>query len=179
MLVCWHYFESTFIFLLTLTYIFLLLQYLGDIELNLGPQKLEPKSLVCHWTLICLILTRLKAYISVHKYDFICPSETYLDSKIPDSLLEIDWYNLVRADHPNNIKRDGVCLYYKEPLPVRVINLPYFKEALALEMTDNNKKIIVSVIYRSPSQNNSKFDSFLSNLEQLLKDISKCKPTVL
>ena len=115
----------------------------------------------------------------MHKYDFICPSETYLDSKIPDSQLEIDWYNLVRADHPNNIKRDGVCLYYKEPLPVRVINLPYFKEALALEMTDNNKKIIVSVIYRSPSQNNSKFDSFLSNLEQLLKDISKCKPTVL
>ena len=47
----------------------------------------------------------------MHKYDFICLSETYLDSKIPDSLLEIDWYNLVRADHPNNIKRDGVYLY--------------------------------------------------------------------
>ena len=73
---------------------------------------LEPKSLlVCHWNLISLILTQLKAYISMHKYDFICLSETYLDSKIPDSLLEIDWYNLVRADHPNNIKRDGVCLY--------------------------------------------------------------------
>ena len=45
-------------------------------------------------------------------------------------------------------------------------------------MTDNNEKIIVSVIYCSPSQNNSKFDAFLSNLEQLLTDISKCKPTV-
>ena len=45
-------------------------------------------------------------------------------------------------------------------------------------MTDNNKKIIVPIIYRSPSQNNSELDSFLSNLEQLLRDISKCKPTV-
>ena len=45
-------------------------------------------------------------------------------------------------------------------------------------MTDNNKKIILPVIYRSPSQNNPEFDSFLSNLEQLLRDISKCKPTV-
>ena len=106
------------------------------------------------------------------------PSETYLDSTIPDSLLEIDGYNLVRADHPNNIKRGGVCIYYKELLPVRVISLPYIKEALLLGMTDNNKKIIVSVIYCSPSQNSSEFDLFLLNLEQLLRDISKCKPTV-
>ena len=185
LLVCWHYFESAFIFLLTLTYIFLLLQCHGNIELNPGPQKLKPKSLlVCHWNLNSLSahnfskFTQLKAYIPMHKHDFICLLETYLDSTIPDNFLEIDGYNLVRPDHPNNIKRGGVCIYYKESLAVRVISLPDFKEALLLEMTDNNKKIIVSVIYRSPSQNNSEFDSFLSNLERLLKDISKCKPTV-
>ena len=154
LLVCWQYFEYAFIFLLTLTYIFLLLQCHGDIEVNPGPQKLKPKSLlVCHWNLNSLSahnfskLTQLKAYI-------ICLSETCLDSTIPESLLEIDGYNLVRPDHPNNVKRGGVCVYYKELLPVRDISLPYFKEALFLEMTDNNKKIIVSVIYRSPSQNN-------------------------
>ena len=41
-----------------------------------------------------------------------------------NSLLEIDGYNLIRADHPNNTKRGGVCIYYKESLPVRVISLP-------------------------------------------------------
>ena len=45
-------------------------------------------------------------------------------------------------------------------------------------MTDNNKQIIVPVIYRSPSQNNSEFDSFLSNPQQFLRDICKCKSTV-
>ena len=45
-------------------------------------------------------------------------SETYLDSSIPDNLTDIRGYNLVRADHPDNIKRGGVCIYYKESLPV-------------------------------------------------------------
>ena len=114
----------------------------------------------------------------MHKYDFICLSETYLDSMTPDNLIEIDGYNLVCADHPNNIKRGGVCIYYKESLPVRVISLPYLKEGLVLEMNDNNKKMIVSIIYCFPSQSNHEFDSFLLNFEQLLSNISMHKPTV-
>ena len=54
----------------------------------------------------------------MYKYDFICLSETYLDSMTPDNLIEIDGNNLVCADHPNDIKRGGVCIYYKESLPV-------------------------------------------------------------
>ena len=39
----------------------------------------------------------LSAYISVHKFDIICFSETYLNSEIPsdDENLEIAGYNLV------------------------------------------------------------------------------------
>ena len=103
----------------------------------------------------------------MYKHDFICLSETYLDSSTPDSLLEIDGYILVCADHPNNIKRGGVCIYYKESLPVRVTGLPYLKETLLLEVTYNNKKVIVSVIYRSSSQSNSEFDLFLPNFSPL------------
>ena len=131
---------------------------------------------MCHWNLNSLSahnfskLTQLKPYISKYKHDLICLSETYLDSSIPDSLLEIDGYNLIRSDHPNDIKRGGVCIYFKEILSVRVINISYLKEALLLEMNYNNKRVIVSVIYRSPSQNNSVFDSFLRSVERLLSD---------
>ena len=45
-------------------------------------------------------------------------------------------------------------------------------------MTYNNKKIIVSFIYRSPSQNNSEFDLFLSNFGKPLGDINKGKPSL-
>ena len=123
----------------------------------------------CHWNLNSLSahnfskLTQLKTYISIYKHDFIC-------------LSEIDRYDLIRSDHPNDIKRGGVCIYYKESLPVRAINIPYLKEALLLEMSYNNKKVVVSVIYRSPSQNDCEFDSFLRSVERLLGDIKKSKP---
>ena len=82
-------------------------------------------------------------------------------------MIDIKGYNLFRADHPDNIKRGGVCIYYKESLPVRIKTLPYLKEALFLEMIHNNKKIIVSVIYHSPSQNNCELDSFLTNFDHI------------
>ena len=43
-------------------------------------------------------------------------------------------------------------------------------------MTYNNKKVIVSVLYCSPSQNNNEFELLLSNFEQLLNDVNKSKP---
>ena len=101
-----------------------------------------------------------------------------MDSSTPDNLIEIEGYKLIRADHPDNIKRGGVCIYYKDFLPVRVIITPYFKEALLLEISYSNKKVMVSVIYRSPSQTNDEFDSFLSNLQLLLNDINYKKPSL-
>ena len=89
LLYCWHYFESAFIFLLTLVCIFIILQCHGDIEPNPGPRKLKTNLYsVCHWNLNSLPahniskLTQLKTYISVYKYDFICLSETYLSTSV-------------------------------------------------------------------------------------------------
>ena len=55
----------------------------------------------------------LKAYNAIYKYDFICLFESYLDSSIPPDhvSLELEGYKLVHADHPNNVKRGGVCIY--------------------------------------------------------------------
>ena len=35
-----------------------------------------------------------------------------------DDLINIDGYNLLREDHPNDNKRGGVCMYFKEHLPI-------------------------------------------------------------
>ena len=52
LLYCWHYFESAFIFLLTLVYILIILQFHGNIEPNPGPKNLNTNSFsVCHWNL--------------------------------------------------------------------------------------------------------------------------------
>ena len=157
---CFHYFESFIFSLSTCLYIFLLLRFPGDIEINPGPNKWKENNLsICHWNLNSITahnflkLSQLKAYISTYKHDFICLSETYLDSSTPSNIIDIEGYKLVRSDHPDNIKRGGVCIYYKESLPVRVINLPFFKEALLLEMCYNKKSVCVrNLSFPKPEQ---------------------------
>ena len=69
----------------------------GDVEVNPGPQNSVSKCLpIYHLNLNSISahdyskLFLLKAYVSVHKFDIICLSETYLDSTVPlddDSLV--------------------------------------------------------------------------------------------
>ena len=86
-LLFYHYVEEVHITVVTLLFIFAVLLSHGDIEINLGPKKLKKNSLsVCHWNLNSLSahnfskLTQLKAHISKYKHEFICLSETYLNS---------------------------------------------------------------------------------------------------
>ena len=80
----------------------------------------------------------------------------------------MEGYNLIRRDHPSNTKRDGIYTDYKESLAVRVLNITFLTKCLVCEVTMQNKKRYVAVVYRSPSQTTSEFESFLSGLEDLL-----------
>ena len=129
-------------------FVFTFLLCHSDIESNRGPMGIKIKLSICHQKLNSISahnfskITQLKAHNSIYKHDFNCLSETYLDSSTAlDNSLQIEGYNLVRADHPNDVKRGGVCIYYRESLPVRVISIPYLKEAALLELVQNKKKL--------------------------------------
>ena len=110
--------------------LFLLLLLHGDIEFNPGPKK-KRTDLFFVMSLECLVAL-LPAYYSVYRYDITCISESFLDSTISDDddNLHMDGYNLTRADHPENIKRRGVCLYFKKSLVLRKIELSHIAEFL-------------------------------------------------
>ena len=100
----------------------------GDIEENPGPKRNSNQSFsICPWNLNSIIahnylkVSLLRAYISVHNFDVVCISETYLDSTtaLDDENLHIAGYNLLRADHASNSKRGGICVYYKSSLALR------------------------------------------------------------
>ena len=59
----------------------------------------------------------------------------------------------------------------------RFIN--YVKECLILEVSINNKRGYVVSLYRSPSQTSDEFDSFITNLEKNVVDISRSNPHFL
>ena len=105
----------------------------------------------------------------------VCLSESYLDASVPsdNDNLNINSYELVRADHPGNVKRGGVRVYVKETLPVRCLPNSYFKECLILEVSINNKRGYVVLLYQSSSQTSDEFDSLITNLEKIVVDISR------
>ena len=152
----------------------------SDVETNPGPNKKYKLFTCCHWNVDSLTghnmvkLSSIAAYNTIHKYDFICISETYLDSCVPtnDRDTLINGYNLIRADHPSNNKRGGVCIYYRDSLAVQLVDTNYLSECLLCEVSINNKKGYVAVLYRSPSQNSLEFDNFILKFEIIFSDIN-------
>ena len=97
----------------------------------------------------------LESYAITHKFDLICLTETFLDSSYSndDTRLQLAGYSLLRVDHPMNIKRGWVCIYYKEHLPlICKPNLTPLDECLVCELKVGNKKCFITVLFRSPRQ---------------------------
>ena len=96
-----------------------------DIEVNPGPKR-SSNIKFCHFNLNRLTahgfikVPLIEAFITTSNFDIICLSETFLDSTIPngDENIQFNGYSLLRTDHPNGIKCVGICIYFKELLPL-------------------------------------------------------------
>ena len=104
-----------------------------DVKINSGPQKKEAIFFCFQWNVNRILahnkLSLLEAYKTTHKYDILCISETYLDSSISvDTTLSLPGDNIVQSDHPDNVIWGGVCLYYKENLSLRSINIKFLSQ---------------------------------------------------
>ena len=113
----------------------------------------------------------------MHRYDFVCISKTFLFTSVSFTLdsLNIDCYNIVQSDDPRGLKKEGVCCYFKKSLPIRILKITPMIECLVLEMLYNIKLVVVSVIYRSPSQSSLQFAQFEMVFSKLLNDITSKK----
>ena len=158
----------------------------GDVHPNPGPKKDEDYNFsICHWNVGSLgvhnfsKLSLLSSYNYIYKYDFICLSDTFLDSSFlpTDERLNLDGYNLVRSDHPNNVKRGGVCVYIKNSLSTRICNISNLNECVVIELNINNKKGYIISLYRSPSQSTDEFEEFLIRFDQTLHNICSLNPS--
>ena len=119
------------------------------------------------------------AYNTLQKFDVICISETYLNSSVNENLVLIPGDPFLRSDHRGNLKKDGVCLYYKENLSLRQIETPYFSQCLLCELIIQNKVGYIAAIHRSPSHSVNEFDDFLLNFEKRLNQVSQLKSSFL
>ena len=82
---------------------------------------------------------------------------------------------LENADHPENIKRGSVCLYYRENLILQLVDTPYNEQCILCEINIQNTTGYVAIIYRSPSQSSTEFEEFLVNFDKLLNQVNMLK----
>ena len=88
-----------------------------DIELNPGPNKKSHSYFsCCHWDVNSLLtdnyfkVAALKAYNSIYKYDFICVSETCLNSSFESN----DKGPIKKGYHPSNNFNDHLVWNFKK-----------------------------------------------------------------
>ena len=120
-----------------------------------------------HVTISDIKVSLLRTYISTHKFNVTCFSETYLDSDTydDDGNVKIAGYNLIWADHPSHTKQRGFCIYYIHSLTFRLSNIHNLKESMNFEISFGGKIYNFISLYHSPSQSSDNYEDFAENLE--------------
>ena len=73
---------------------------------------------------------------------------------------------MLRADHPSDSKRGGVCIYYKEHIPlIKRDDISTLDNCLVTEIRSQGEKSFLSRVYRSPSQNHDEFEDFCTKFD--------------
>ena len=92
----------------------------------------------------------LQAYLAVHKFDIVCISETYLNFgfSFDDDNLDIPGHTMVRADYPANSKHGSVCMYCKNCLPLKVLDIRFLHESIAFILRIGDKLCSFIFLYR-------------------------------
>ena len=99
---------------------------------------------ICHWNLNSIFAHNfakvqfLKAYLAVHKFDIASLSETHLNSSWTYPAIS-------RSDNPAHSKRRSVCMYYKNCLPLKVLDIRFLQESIAFDLQIGDK--LCSFIY--------------------------------
>ena len=96
-----------------------------------------------------------------HNPDIICITETWLKNQIPDDVVQIHNYTLLRRDRKER-EHGGVCLYIKNSYSISVLDVPNEHECEVLWAIINSRrlprgyaKLVIGVLYHPPGANKS------------------------
>ena len=113
----------------------------------------------------------IEVYDAIHKYDIVAVSESMLDSTIKNDDIFIEGFSkdIYRSDNPSSTKLGGVCLYYRDELPIkRRTDLELLQEMIVSKISLSRKKII--------SQDSEQFESFIDNLQLFFTNLRNENP---
>ena len=105
------------------------------------------------------------AFLKNHNFYNIRLPKTLLGStvRINDENTTIYWHSLLKTKHPNDTKRGGAGMYFKESLPlIKRIDLTTRKECSLTVVNEKNKK---HFFLMSTSQNHNDLEQFYTDFD--------------
>ena len=160
----------------------------GSVELNPGPLNTKLKNLsFAIWNLHSLParafarVPLIESFQSTYDFDVFGVCESMLTDKVSNEDIFIDGFSPdpFRADKAANIRNGGVCLYFKECLPIKQRrDLQKLPETIVAEVMLKRKKIFFVLSYRHPNMSVDEVDVYMGHLEKIHESIQKEKPHV-
>ena len=116
----------------------------------------------------------------VYAFDVLCLNETWLSTEIPDRLLNIDGYKLLRRDRPTALKlpkgKGGVAVYIRDTLQCELLPTPHtgvqgsnLETIWTAVKVSSSVKYIVCSAYRVPNNTSQQLSNDLSDFEAQLQ----------
>ena len=122
----------------------------------------------------------IESFQATYDFDIFGGCESLLNKDIHNDDVNISDFSaeLFRADKPENSRCGGVCLYYKENLPIKErLDLVPIPEIIVAELKfQRKKKIILS--YCHPNLTSSEFAEYTKSLVNIYESINKENPTM-
>ena len=140
---------------------------INDIYDNFSLLHINARSLQKNYDDLNILLSSLVSF----KFSAIGITETWFHSNSPP-IFDIDEYDLIRADR-NTGRGGGVAIYLHNKLKFRKrpnLHIEGAEDIFIEIITENDKNIIIGVVYRPP---NHPIDTFLNDLDVSLHNISQ------
>ena len=160
----------------------------GTVEINPGPPPPRMSNLsFAFWNLDSLPareyarIPLIETLQSTYDFDLFGVCESMLNSSITNEDIFINGFSAdpFRSDKAANIRNGGVCLYFKESLPIkRRRDLEKLPETIVAEIKLKKKKVFFVLSYRHPNMSNDESVVYMNKLENIYDSIRKENPTV-
>ena len=84
-----------------------------------------------------------------------------------------------RSDKDSGTRNGGVCLYFKESLPIKErLDLEILPETIVAEIKFHKKKVFIVLSYRQPNMSNDELIEYMRLMDNVYDSIRKENPTV-
>ena len=180
--------SETFKFFLFFVIILQILLFIsGSVELNPGPDISKKNNLsFAVWNLDSLPardfarIPLIESLQNAYDFDMFGVCESMLTGNISNDDIHISGFSPgpFRPDKASTIRNGGVCLYFKESLPIKErCDLEIIPETIVAEIKLHRKKVFIVLSYRHPNMSNDEIAEYLSLLEKINESIHKENPS--